>query len=226
MRRVPMRRVLMRRLLMRRLLMRRLLMRRVLMRRVLMRRLLSRPLSGVARRAGAARQGSVATPPRWLAAAGSAGMAKTRSTRQEGTASPRPSTRKAASRSATGTVPRQLASPESGSPATTSRATASPEPGKTESPSNRWTFLTNHSHVLVLLDSEEAPVLREVALQVGITERAMQRIIQDLEEGGFIERERIGRRNRYRVMKDQTLRHPIESHRTIGELLELIAPQH
>lgn len=87
---------------------------------------------------------------------------------------------------------------------------------------NRWTFLTNHSHVLVLLDSEEAPILREVAVQVGITERAVQRIIQDLEEGGFIERERVGRRNRYRVLKDKHLRHSIESHRTIGELLNLI----
>lgn len=87
---------------------------------------------------------------------------------------------------------------------------------------HRWTFLTNHSHVLVLLDSEEAPVLREVAIQVGITERAVQRIIQDLEEGGFIERERVGRRNRYRVLKDQHLRHSIESHCTIGDLLNLI----
>lgn len=87
----------------------------------------------------------------------------------------------------------------------------------------RWTFLTNHSHVLILLDSDEPPVLREVALRVGITERAVQRIIQDLEEGGVVERERVGRRNRYRVMKHLHLRHAIESHRTIGDLLELVA---
>lgn len=90
---------------------------------------------------------------------------------------------------------------------------------------HRWTFLTNHSHVLVLLDSDEAPVLREVAIQVGITERAVQRIIQDLEAGGFIERERIGRRNCYRVLRDQRLRHPIESHRTIGDLLKLVSSE-
>ncbi|NQV23571.1 MAG: ArsR family transcriptional regulator [Rhodopirellula sp.] len=94
---------------------------------------------------------------------------------------------------------------------------------QSSSSSARWTFLTNHSHVLVMLDSDEAPVLREVALEVGITERAVQRIIQDLEEGGFIERERVGRRNRYRVLRDQHLRHPIESHRTIGDLLNLIS---
>ncbi|MGB0739976.1 MAG: helix-turn-helix transcriptional regulator [Planctomycetaceae bacterium] len=66
-------------------------------------------------------------------------------------------------------------------------------------------------------------MLREVALQVGITERAVQRIVQDLEEAQVIERERIGRRNRYRVHHDRALRHPIESHRTIGQLLRLVA---
>ena len=89
--------------------------------------------------------------------------------------------------------------------------------------SPRWTFLTNHSHVLILIHTNPDAVLREVALDVGITERAVQRIIQDLEAGGFIERERIGRRNRYNVLVDQPLRHPIESHRNIGDLLELIS---
>lgn len=87
----------------------------------------------------------------------------------------------------------------------------------------RWTFLTNHSHVLVLIHSDPDVVLREVAVEVGITERAVQRIIHDLESDGFIERERIGRRNRYRVLVDQPLRHPIESHRNIGDLLRLIS---
>lgn len=87
----------------------------------------------------------------------------------------------------------------------------------------RWTFLTNHSHVLVLIHNDPDVILREVALEVGITERAVQRIIQDLEAGGFIERERIGRRNRYKVLVKQPLRHPIESHRKIGDLLNLIS---
>lgn len=85
-----------------------------------------------------------------------------------------------------------------------------------------WTFLTNHSHVLFLLSRDPSIVLREVALQVGITERAVQRIIADLEAGGIIEREKIGRQNHYHIRTDQRLRHPIESHRTIGELLALI----
>lgn len=86
----------------------------------------------------------------------------------------------------------------------------------------RWTFLTNHAHVLAVLHSDPEKVLRKVALEVGITERAVQRIIQELEESGYIQRERVGRRNRYRVLTDKPLRHPIEAHRKIGDLLKLI----
>jgi hypothetical protein len=87
---------------------------------------------------------------------------------------------------------------------------------------NRWRFLTNHSHVLLLLSRDSSLVLREVALHVGITERAVQRILADLEADGFIEREKIGRKNHYRILTTQPLRHPIESHRTIGDLIALI----
>lgn len=87
---------------------------------------------------------------------------------------------------------------------------------------HHWTFLTNHSHVLVLLSRDSSIVLREVALRVGITERAVQRIIAELESGGVIEREKIGRQNHYRIRDDQPLRHPIEAHRSIGDLLALL----
>ena len=85
-----------------------------------------------------------------------------------------------------------------------------------------WTFLTNHAHVLILLSQDASQVLREVALKVGITERAVQRIIADLELDGFIERERVGRKNHYRILTKRPLRHPIESHRTIGDLIAMI----
>lgn len=85
-----------------------------------------------------------------------------------------------------------------------------------------WTFLTNHTHVLVVLSRNPSLVLREVALKVGITERAVQRIITDLESAGVIERAKVGRRNQYRIHTDQRLRHANESHRTIGELLAII----
>lgn len=94
-------------------------------------------------------------------------------------------------------------------------------PASAEAPA-RWTFLTNHAHVLILLHQHPTMVLREVAVRVGITERAVQRIIADLEEGGCIERQRVGRQNHYRMLPRQALRHPIEAHRTIGDLLGLI----
>lgn len=85
-----------------------------------------------------------------------------------------------------------------------------------------WTFLTNHSHVIILLANQPDMVLREVASEIGITERAVQRIIADLEEDGFLIREKIGRQNHYRVVRDLPLRHPIEAHRLIGDLVDLI----
>jgi hypothetical protein len=105
-----------------------------------------------------------------------------------------------------------------------SRAAGATAPGTplSELAGPQWTFLTNHGHVLVLLSRNPSLVLREVALRVGITERAVQRIIADLETSGFIEREKIGRQNHYRFRADQPLRHPNESHRTIGDLLALI----
>lgn len=87
---------------------------------------------------------------------------------------------------------------------------------------NHWTFLTNHAHVLIALSANPDLVLREVALRVGITERGVQRIVQDLEDEGFIRREKVGRKNHYQVLTEQPLRHPIEAHRTIGDLLKLI----
>ncbi len=96
-------------------------------------------------------------------------------------------------------------------------------PAQQEAEAHRWTFLTNHAHVLIVLHADSELVLREVAARVGITERAVQRIVQDLEDGGFIERERVGRKNRYRVLTGQPLRHPIEAHRKIGDLLRLIS---
>ena len=86
----------------------------------------------------------------------------------------------------------------------------------------RWTFLTNHAHVLTVLESDPDLVLREVALRVGITERAVQRIVVDLEESGFLEIKKVGRQNHYKVLKNQPLRHPIEAHRSIGDLLRMI----
>ena len=96
------------------------------------------------------------------------------------------------------------------------------KPAEEKSEKVGWTFLTNHAHVLIVLSQDASLVLREVALKIGITERAVQRIIADLEQDGFIEREKVGRRNQYRIRTKQPLRHPIESHRSIGDLIATI----
>ena len=73
-----------------------------------------------------------------------------------------------------------------------------------------------------MLHANPEMIQRDVAAAVGITERAVQHIVHNLVEDGFIEREKVGRQNRYRVITDQPLRHPIEAHRTIGDVLKLI----
>ncbi|WDQ16090.1 helix-turn-helix transcriptional regulator [Rhodopirellula sp. P2] len=118
---------------------------------------------------------------------------------------------------------RATRSPEPDAKPKVPKTATSPEPKAAETrPTARWTFLTNHAHVLIVLHAQPDLVLREVAVQVGITERAVQRIVQDLEDEGFIRREKVGRKNHYEVLTDQALRHPIEAHRHIGDLLKLI----
>jgi len=92
----------------------------------------------------------------------------------------------------------------------------------TPDPKTTWTFLSNHAHVLIYLSEHRDALLREVADAVGITERAVQMIVADLETAGALERTRVGRRNRYRVSGDVALRHPIESHCTVADLLAMI----
>ena len=87
----------------------------------------------------------------------------------------------------------------------------------------QWTFLTNHSHVLICLEKYPDLRLRDAAQMVGITERAVQRIIADLEEAGVLSHQKEGRRNQYSVKKSRPLRHPIEKHRTVGDLLRLVS---
>lgn len=85
-----------------------------------------------------------------------------------------------------------------------------------------WTFFTNHGHVLVCLARDPDVLLRDVARQIGITERAVQLIVADLESAGIITRTKNGRRNRYCLRRDETLRHRLEADVTIGELIELV----
>lgn len=96
------------------------------------------------------------------------------------------------------------------------------EPAPRASHAGTWTFMTNHAHVLFCLARDPTMRLREVAARVGITERAVQRIVADLHEGEYISVHKEGRRNRYEVRTDLPLRHDVEKHRSVAELLELI----
>ncbi len=89
-----------------------------------------------------------------------------------------------------------------------------------------WTFLTNHAHVLLCIAREPEVRMRDVAHLAGITERAVQRIVADLEEAGYLERIRQGRRNRYQVRTDLPLRHPIERHERVSSLIALVLGAH
>jgi len=82
-----------------------------------------------------------------------------------------------------------------------------------------WTFLTNHAHVLVAIARDPEARLRDIAEQVGITERSVQGIVRDLFEHGYIVRERVGRRNRYQLNDTLPMRHPLEAEHDVGVLL-------
>ena len=82
-----------------------------------------------------------------------------------------------------------------------------------------WTFLTNHGHVLIAISRNPELRQRDIAYAVGITVGAVQRIIHELEQDGYIESRRVGRRNHYRVLDQKPLRHPLEDQHTVGDLI-------
>ncbi|MEN8237935.1 MAG: winged helix-turn-helix domain-containing protein [Actinomycetota bacterium] len=87
--------------------------------------------------------------------------------------------------------------------------------------SRSWTFLTNHARVLILIAETAGIRLRDVADQVGITERAAQRIVAELEAAGYLTHEKVGRRNQYHLRPDARLRHPLEDDVEVGRLLDI-----
>jgi predicted transcriptional regulator len=88
-----------------------------------------------------------------------------------------------------------------------------------------FSFLTNYAHVLLLIAHQPDIRMREVAAEVGITERAVQRIVEDLANNGYLKIIKEGRRNRYLVKVDKSLRHPVEKHCTVGDLIHLVFPK-
>lgn len=88
---------------------------------------------------------------------------------------------------------------------------------------SRWTLFSNHGHVLLLVAQQPEARLRDIAQRVGITERAVQKIVRDLQDAGMLTVSKHGRRNRYRVHTRKALRHRLESHCTVGQLVRLVA---
>ncbi len=86
-----------------------------------------------------------------------------------------------------------------------------------------WTFLTNHAHVLICLAREQSLTARELAYQVGITERAVQAIIADLTESKYLTKKREGRRNTYTINRKGRLRHSLEAAHSVGELIDALS---
>ncbi len=89
---------------------------------------------------------------------------------------------------------------------------------------SKWTFLTNHAQVLLCIARNQRATAREIAATVGITERAVQRILQDLEADDYISRFRDGRQNYYEVHPERPMRHPAQHGHLIQELLALLVP--
>jgi hypothetical protein len=85
----------------------------------------------------------------------------------------------------------------------------------------RWTFLTNHARVLLEIARNPNVRLRDVADTAGITERATQAIVADLEAAGYVTRTRVGRRNTYAINPDRPFRHPAEADRHVNALITL-----
>jgi DNA-binding IclR family transcriptional regulator len=86
-----------------------------------------------------------------------------------------------------------------------------------------WTFLSHHAQVLLCIARDPDARLREIASAVGITERAVQAIVNDLVAEGYVERTRVGRRNHYAVDPTVPLRHELQHDIDAGTLLRLMS---
>ena len=87
----------------------------------------------------------------------------------------------------------------------------------------RWSFLTNHARVLLCIAHDPGLRLRDMATELGITERSAYGIVADLTRAGYVRKERDGRRNRYSIQREMPLPDLTNRERTVGELLNLLA---
>lgn len=88
--------------------------------------------------------------------------------------------------------------------------------------SREWSFLSNHAHVLCCIARDPECTMQNMADQVGITLRAVQRIVAELEQGGMVSHQHKGRHNCYKIHAEKSLRHPLESHHTVADLMQAV----
>ncbi len=88
---------------------------------------------------------------------------------------------------------------------------------------SEWTFFSNYAHVLFILSTQENITIRELSSKVGITERFAHKILVDLQENGYISIQKNGRNNQYKINSTKKLRHPIEGHLKVGQLIKLVS---
>jgi predicted transcriptional regulator len=91
---------------------------------------------------------------------------------------------------------------------------------------SNWTLFSNHGHVLVCLSRDSDARLRDVAADVGITERAVQKIVRDLQQAGMVGVTKNGRRNSYRIHLKKPLRHDLEKSSTLKDLIKVVNKKH
>ena len=96
------------------------------------------------------------------------------------------------------------------------------EPPSQPQPAGTWAFLTNHAYVLLCIARDPQSRARDIAEQVGITERAAQRILADLIADGYVTRNKVGRRNHYKINPRGHLRHPVFRNLAVGPLLDVL----
>ena len=96
---------------------------------------------------------------------------------------------------------------------------------RTHRHATKWRFITNHAAVLLCIAANPDSLVKDIAKSTGITERAAQSILRDLEEAGFVEASRIGRRNSYKVHPNLPMRHPFVRRHNIGDLLVALAKE-
>ncbi|MCZ0984661.1 helix-turn-helix transcriptional regulator [Streptomyces diastatochromogenes] len=94
--------------------------------------------------------------------------------------------------------------------------------GEVPEPHTGWTFLTNHARVLAAIANNHRSRVRDIAAHCRLTERAVQKIISDLEADGYLTHDREGRSNTYKIQPGTILRHPAEADLTVADLLSLL----